>query len=53
MTLEIQDVGLQNQICEDEIIDRFHNITQVCIQSLMFCNIHELNVYGIHYMLHM
>jgi hypothetical protein len=34
MALEIEDVGLQNQICEDEIIDWFHNIIQVCIQSL-------------------
>jgi hypothetical protein len=53
MALEIEDVGHQNQVCEDEIIDRFHNIIQVCIQSLMFCNIHELNLCGIHYMLNM
>jgi hypothetical protein len=53
MTLEIEDVGLQNQVREDEIIDQFHNITQVCIQSLTFYNIHELNLYGIHYMLNM
>jgi hypothetical protein len=27
MALEIEDVGLRNQIHEDETIDQFHNIT--------------------------
>jgi hypothetical protein len=26
MALEIEDVGLWNQVCEDETIDQFHNI---------------------------
>jgi hypothetical protein len=53
MTLKIIDVSLQNQVFEDETIGQFHNITQVCIQSLMLCNIHELNLCGIHYMLNL
>jgi hypothetical protein len=27
MALEIEHVGLWNQVCEDETIDQFHNIT--------------------------
>ncbi len=53
MALEIEDVGLQNQVREDETIDQFHNIDQVCIQSLMICNIHEFNLCGIYYMLNL
>jgi hypothetical protein len=37
MALEIEDVGLWNQVCEDETIDQFHNIIQVCIQGFMLC----------------
>jgi hypothetical protein len=51
MGLEIEDVSVRNQVHEDETIDQFHNIIQVCIQSLMLCNIHVLNLCGIHYML--
>ncbi len=51
MGLEIEDLSVRNQVHEDEPIDQFHNIIQVCIQSLMLCNIHELNLCGIHYML--
>ncbi len=51
MGLEIEDVSVQNQVHEDETIDQFHNIIQVCTQSLILCNIHELNLCGIHYML--
>jgi hypothetical protein len=53
MALEIEDVGFQNQVCEDETFDRFHNINQVRIQNLAICNIHELNLCGIHYMLNL
>ncbi len=51
MALEIENVGFQNQVREDETIDQFHNIDQECIQSLMLWNIHKLNLCGIHYML--
>ncbi len=53
MALEIEDVGLQNYVHENETIDQFQNVIKVCIQSLMLCSIHELNLCGIHYMLYM
>jgi hypothetical protein len=46
MALEVEDVGLWNQVCEDETIDQFHNIIHVYIQGLTLCNIHELNLCG-------